>query len=239
MGGFTPSGNITAPYNPSPYGGSPYGGGPSSTTRSGLAVAALVLGLLSLLLFVTFVVPLLAFIFGLVSASSIKRSHGRVTGIKQARAGWILGALGMAGFAAVIVAAVIDERNDTDVAVDELEVGVCYDLPISSDTSTVSSLEPIPCGEPHQGELYYQYEMNPDQDREYPGQDKAFEEAALECVGQPFTDYVGVAYEQSAYEPYLIVPLKFNWKIGGGQASCFVVAADESLITGSVRGSGD
>ena len=233
-GSSFPSAVYQPPASPPP----PYTGPNGTGTRSGMAVAALVLGLISLVLFITFLPPLLAVIFGLISASAIKKSGGRLTGLGMARAGWILGALGLAGFAIAVTAIAIDESNDTDVNVDELSVGSCYDLPISSGTATVNSLEEVSCDEPHDGELFHQYEMNPDGDRSYPGEDAAFQEAFDECAGDPWEDYVGISYEESEYVPYFIVPVSLNWKIDGGEASCFVVTQDESPLTESVRGSG-
>ncbi|MEO6123218.1 MAG: septum formation family protein [Ilumatobacteraceae bacterium] len=214
---------------PQPYGATP------APKRSGLAVAALVLGLLSLLLFVTFIVPLLALIFGLISASSIKKSAGQLTGIKQARTGWILGILGLVGFAVVIAVA----ANNDDVRVGSLEVGSCYNLPVSEAKAEVSSLKQVPCSELHDGELFNQYKMNPAEDRDYPSDADLFAEAGQACLADPWTKYFGSEYSPSSdLSTYVLVPSKSLWNSGGGQASCFVVEIDSSKIVGSLKGSG-
>ena len=234
---FAPRPFPTQPTAPGMYGVGPSGPG-TTPARSGMAVAALVLGLLSLVLFFTLIVPVLALIFGLISASSIKKSAGRVTGLKMARAGWILGVLGVAGFIAIIVAVAVDESNDTDVSLDELEVGSCYDLPQSDEILELSSLDEVPCADPHRGELFHEYEMNPDRDREYPGQDALFEELGTECTGEVWTDYVGLEYAQSEFEVYLVIPVELNWRLARGGASCFIVDANDGELTGSAQDSG-
>jgi hypothetical protein len=237
---FPPSGPAfggTGPGGPAGFGGFGPGGSGGPSTRSGLAVAALVLGLLTLVLFWTLVVPVLAVVFGFVAASRIKHSGGMVTGAKMARAGWILGILGILGFVAIVIVAVASDDN-SDVALDELDIGSCYDLPQSDDVLELTTLDEVPCDEPHRSELIHQYDMNPDRDRSYPGQDGAFTEAAKVCTGEVWTDYVGLEYDQSVYEVYVVIPVELNWKLNRGEASCFVVDADDGLLTDVVAGSG-
>lgn len=240
------------PASSAPYGGTgpgpagPSGFGPSGfgpggfgnrPTRSGLAVAALVLGLITVLLFWTVVVPVLAVVFGLIAARSIKASRGQLTGLKMARAGWILGVVGLLGFAAVVVAVVVSERDDDDIALDDLEIGACYDLPATDEVLELSSLDAVPCDEPHRGELFHQYDMNPDRDRTYPGQSGAFDEAGEVCTGEAWTDYVGLEYQQSVFEVYVVIPDDLSWKLSRGEASCFVVDAGDGLLTEVAAGS--
>ena len=75
----------------------PYGGPLPPTQRlHGLATAALVCGLIGLVMFWFFgIVPFLALIFGLVSTRTINSSGGTPRGLGQARAGWILGLIGV------------------------------------------------------------------------------------------------------------------------------------------------
>ncbi|MCU1360279.1 MAG: hypothetical protein JWN99_1568, partial [Ilumatobacteraceae bacterium] len=75
--------------------GDGFASGPPS--RSGKATAGFVLGLASIVLFLSVVVPILAIVFGLLGAKEIKRSNGQRKGIVFARFGWILGLLGLIG----------------------------------------------------------------------------------------------------------------------------------------------
>jgi len=85
------------PPHPAPYGqpyGAPYGAGPGARPRNGMGVAALVLGILGLILsfFVVGAVPgILAIIFGLIGRSLAKRREATNGGM--ALAGIITGVL--------------------------------------------------------------------------------------------------------------------------------------------------
>jgi hypothetical protein len=71
-----------------------------------------------------------------VSAASTVSAPGvvRTGGLGQARAGWILGLVGLLAFGAFIAAAATgkldDDNDDSTVGVFELEVGKCYDIPL-------------------------------------------------------------------------------------------------------------
>lgn len=104
------------PENPPPgnqppggYGqpGQPYGGGPVPKRGKGMAVTALVLGVLGLLLSATIILlplgallGLIALILGLVASSKAKK--GRAGGRAMAVIGWILGLLSLLVAGAVI-----------------------------------------------------------------------------------------------------------------------------------------
>ena len=77
-----------------------YGAAPASG-RNGLAVASLVLGILSLPLCFLFVPALLAVIFGIIALSQIKGNPGQA-GRGQAIAGLILGGISL-GFIVVAI----------------------------------------------------------------------------------------------------------------------------------------
>jgi len=246
-GGYPPGAYPPGAYPPGAYppgsyppGSYPQGGfGATPSRRNGMATAALVLGLSSILLFWALVPPLLAFIFGLIGASKAKRSGGAIGGAGAARAGWILGLLGLAGFVAIIVAAANGAFDDNTKSVFDLEVGHCYDVPLGSsdETTTVSGLEEIDCTQAHNAELFFEGELNPNQDREFPGDlESAINEAGNACVA-PFQNYVS-ADDASKLQIYPLVADKAAWRITRGQYSCFaVVTPGEPLLTESVRNS--
>jgi hypothetical protein len=86
-------------YNPPPPPGYTAYDNPASVPQktNGLSVASLVLGILSIFLFCTYgVVAILAIVFGHVSLSQIKRSHGAQSGRGMAIAGLVCGYIGLA-----------------------------------------------------------------------------------------------------------------------------------------------
>lgn len=83
-------------WNSPPPGYSPYGTtAPTSTGTNGLAVASLVLGIASVMLFCFLIPPILAIIFGGVALGQIKRNPGQ-GGRGMAIAGLTLGIVGLA-----------------------------------------------------------------------------------------------------------------------------------------------
>ncbi len=79
---------------------------PQQRRQNGLAVAALVLGIVGLVLFVLIVPPILALVFGLVSLNQIKDSRGAQEGQGLAVAGIVLGSVGILFFVIYLIAAI-------------------------------------------------------------------------------------------------------------------------------------
>ena len=79
---------------------------PQHRRQNGLAVAALVLGIVGLVLFVLIVPPILALVFGLVSLNQIKDSRGAQEGQGLAVAGIVLGSVGILFFVIYLIAAI-------------------------------------------------------------------------------------------------------------------------------------
>ena len=220
-----------------PYEGPPAGMQPHP---NGKATAALVLGLCSIVLFVTFVVPVLAVIFGLIAAGEIRRSAPRQTGLAMARWGWILGLLGIIAFAGVVVAAILGHEDDNP-ADHDVTIGSCFNLPDTDagEFIDVVGFDPVSCDEPHDGELFHKGELNPDRDRTYPGEDAVWEEAVVICAGGPFTDYVGIAYDLSIYDVYVVFTRELGWKAAYGGYECYTYDPSGDPIVGSVRDTGE
>ena len=96
-----PEGQPTQPYG---YG---YGYGPGPQKTNGLAIAALVCGLVGLLFFPPILGPL-ALIFGLVALNQINKSGGTQKGKGMAIAGVVLGPIAIIGWLVWLDQAVLD-----------------------------------------------------------------------------------------------------------------------------------
>jgi hypothetical protein len=81
---------------------------PQQRRQNGMAVAALVLGIVGVLFFVVVIPPLLALVFGLVAMGQIKESRGTQDGQGLAVAGVVLGAVGLVFFVIFLVASIND-----------------------------------------------------------------------------------------------------------------------------------
>ena len=94
----------TPPPTDGPYGQQPqYGGQPAPT--HGSATTALVLGILSLVVCAPLGIP--AYIIGRRAEREVRESGGRLSGEGLAKAGWILGLIGMILMALGIVVLIL------------------------------------------------------------------------------------------------------------------------------------
>jgi hypothetical protein len=214
----TPSGG----FPPSPAGGPGFSA--AEEKPSGLALAAMILGIVGLFLFFIFLPSLIAFILGLVAASQLKKS-GTTTRLGMARAGWIMGAIGMVAFVAVVVVAVV--FNDEKAALD-LEVGECVKLENlgSSDVEEIGTIPVVDCDETHNGEVFGVKELNPDGDRDYPESDEALAREAFVACQADFEAYVGERLAESDFGIYPIFPNEDSWDEAEGKTICIAVRND-------------
>jgi len=131
------------PATPGGYGTSGGYGAPVPSPSNGLATAALVLGIVSLVLCQWMFLPgLVAFILGLVAAGTAKKIGG--VGLGKARAGWILGLASVVVGVAVwvfgtiaFVAAIIGFAENLDVPVGDVADPGTYSTMV--DTCDLSS----------------------------------------------------------------------------------------------------
>jgi len=132
------------------------------------------------------------------------------------------------------------ERNDEgtvvaggEESVFDLEVGDCWNTPSGADDK-LGNVEAVPCGDPHDSEVYYQYETDL---AEFPGDDAMFESAAEGCL-EEFEAFVGATYDESDLDIRALFPTAGSWDDGDRVVSCSVYAIDDSKLTGSMEGIG-
>jgi nitrogen fixation-related uncharacterized protein len=231
-----------APAVPGPaYGYGPvYGGYGPQRRRSGLAVAAMVLGIVGVPLFMLLVPALLALVFGVVSLRQVRESAGRVTGRGMAVTGIVLGTLSLAGGGLFWWAGAtgrLDDENGNSVFDDpaELVVGDCYDLPDSGEFGVASR---VACGEPHDGQYFHSEALRKGRE-DFPGTGEVERRSEEACGRSEFTEFVGVPIEESRYSVFYLAPAEFSWTARDGEVQCFVANYDESPIIGSVEGIGE
>jgi hypothetical protein len=59
--------------------------------------------------------------------------------------------------------------------------------------------------------------------------------AQTQCGGA-FGTYVGVDFQSSSLEMFIAMPSDLTWAKGDRQIGCVVLAADDTMLTGSVKG---
>jgi hypothetical protein len=174
----------------------------------------MILGIIGLVLCFIVVPSLLALIFGLVAAGQIKRGAGAVTGRGLARAGWIMGIIGLLAGGAFIVAAASGAFEGGETAVFDLERGDCANFDFNPEAGRiieVSTVDVVDCDEEHEAEVIEVGELNPDEDRDYPSNDELLEESYAACGREDRTNI------------FPVFPDEDGWNDHGGPFVCFEV----------------
>jgi hypothetical protein len=126
-----------------------------------------------------------------------------------------------------------DPSQGTDDDVFSLVVGDCFDD--ESDADTTSTVDIVDCSVPHSYEAIASIQMT---EAEYPGEEAAQSEADSAC-NDPFTQYVGLGYDESIYDYSFYYPTQETWDdpvLQDREILCLAFADDDSKITGSVEG---
>ncbi len=125
--------------------------------------------------------------------------------------------------------------TEGSVAADEISVGDCVNDPEgveSEEGAEFTSIDAVPCDQPHDNEVYHQYEL-PEGD--WPGDDAVFQSAGEGCQGE-FEAFVGTPYDQSALDFAPIVPNQVAWDEGDREVSCAVYDPEGGKVTGTLKG---
>ncbi len=125
-----------------------------------------------------------------------------------------------------------------EVASNDLRVGDCLLYPdeVGSDGSfEFESLTAVPCGEPHDMEIFAQIPMP---SGPYPGV-AALTEYGEERCAEPFETYVGLPVEHEARLIYSVsYPFEESWDAGDRNLDCVIETWDGTQVTGSQKGAG-
>ncbi|MER5435523.1 DUF4190 domain-containing protein [Streptomyces sp. NPDC002588] len=221
-----------APYGPVPY--QVWGQGYTPFTRpapvNGVAIAALVLGLLCFL-------PAVGLVLGIVALVQIRRRGERGKGM--AIAGAVVSALGLALWAVSLSTNVASEvwagvkegaRGNGSFSLAE---GDCFDVPGSTFDQDVYDADKVPCSGEHDGEVFATIPLA---DGSYPGDDYVEGKAEDKC----WTLQDGYAMDTWALtddvDVYYLTPTSESWEWGDHEINCVFADTDESgTLTGSLR----
>lgn len=118
--------------------------------------------------------------------------------------------------------------ESANIDVFSLEVGDCM---AATDSTEIDDVDVVPCTEPHEEEVFYEITMD----------DGAFSDAAIDaasesCGGPAFTDFVGLAYDDSVLEVYPIVPTEGSWDDLNDRVVQCVISDPAGSITVSLKG---
>jgi hypothetical protein len=129
------------------------------------------------------------------------------------------------------------ERDDSGaiasrqtVPVTGLQEGDCFDLP---DSQEVGDIDVVPCGEPHDAEVFHVYDL-PDADSRPDAEAIAI--ANRDACVPAFEGFVGHDFDSSDLDILTFDPSEESWQEGDRTVLCSVVEVDRSPMTGSARG---
>lgn len=118
----------------------------------------------------------------------------------------------------------------------KLVPGDCFNDETNADT--VSTVDIVECSVPHTYEAYASIMMTEDT---YPGDQAAQDEADAACA-DPFTQYVGLPYDQSKYGYSFYYPTQQTWddpRLQDREILCLAVDDNQADVTGSVKGANE
>lgn len=118
--------------------------------------------------------------------------------------------------------------ESANIDVFSLKVGDCK---MSSATGEIQDVDVVPCEESHDEEVYYEFKMD---DGEF--SEEAVDAATQECVGEAYTTFVGVAWDDSALDVYPITPTQRTWDELNDRVIQCVISDPAGPVTGSLEG---
>lgn len=197
-------------YQLSPYPQEPALSRPRGT--NGFAIAALIFGILGGFL--------LSVIFGIVALVKIRKTG-------QSGKGLAIAGLALSGvWLLVIGTAVVLAGKDGKVSVDRVQTGDC--IKTLSESDVVYRMPVVPCTQPHQGEVYGEFELTRG---DYPG-DAAIENEASSQCGTLLERYAPQAVD-FAGDMFYLYPRSTDWRRGDRTVTC--IAYSDPAVTGSLK----
>jgi hypothetical protein len=122
--------------------------------------------------------------------------------------------------------------SSREVGVGALEVGNCVKDDTLRDEGQVETVDVVPCGQPHDLEVYVNVTVPGD---DFPG-DQALEKFADQSCVAHFKDYVGIPLRDSEFDYFSYLPSENSWNDGDQVVTCGLIDPDGEKLTGSARG---
>ncbi|MEV6120903.1 DUF4190 domain-containing protein [Streptomyces sp. NPDC052077] len=224
--GHYPQGSPAAPWG-HPYGPPP----PPEAPVNGVAIAALVLGILCFL-------PAVGLVLGIIALRQIGRRGERGKGL--AVAGSVLSGVGIGLWAIALATGgaadfwegfreVAGDRSGTPFT---LSKGDCYNSPGGSVEGEIDEVDEVPCDSPHDAEVVGSFRIP---GRTYPGDDGIAELADDRCYRIAETYAMDSWALPDEVDLYYLTPSPASWRLGDREVTCGFARTDAEPLTGSLR----
>ncbi|MFI7504361.1 DUF4190 domain-containing protein [Streptomyces sp. NPDC049687] len=224
------------PYPQGPYAPAPYqvwGQGYTPFTRpapvNGVAIAALVLGLLCFL-------PAVGLVLGIVALVQIKKRGERGRGM--AIAGAVVSSLGLALW---VVSLSTNAASDFWESAKEgargntfsLVTGDCFDVPGPGFDQDVYDVDKVSCSGEHEGEVFGTVPLS---GGSYPGEDYVTDQAEDKCWTLQDSYAMDPWALTDDVDVYYLTPTSESWEWGDREITCvFAGTGGSGTLTGSLR----
>ncbi|MFB4352056.1 septum formation family protein [Microbacterium sp. LS_15] len=120
----------------------------------------------------------------------------------------------------------VTESSNIDIF--SLKLGDCK---MASATGLIEDADVVPCDQPHDEEVYYEITMD---DGEF--SEEAIDTASQECIGDAYTNFVGIGFQDSTLEVYPITPTQQTWDQLNDRVVQCVISDPAGQTTGSLKG---
>ncbi|WP_328879536.1 DUF4190 domain-containing protein [Streptomyces sp. NBC_00299] len=219
---------VQGPYPHHPYGAyGPYG---PSAPVNGVAIGALVLGILCFL-------PAVGLALGLLALVQIRKRGERGTGM--AVAGSVLSTVGIALWALMLSTGAASDFWDgfTGAASGEgtafaLATGDCFNSSTGTLEGETYDVDEVPCTEEHDAEVVGVVKVP---DGSFPGDDELAEVADDQCYEQAGRYALDAWAVPDGVDVYYLVPTRQSWRFGDRAITCMFGSTDGKPLAESLR----
>lgn len=118
--------------------------------------------------------------------------------------------------------------ESANIDIFSLKLGDCLQ---ESATGLLEDVDVVPCEEPHDQEVYYEITMD---DGEF--SEEAVDAASEECIGDAYTSFVGIGYQESTLDVTTISPTQDTWDGLNDRVIQCIVFDSAGQTTGSLEG---
>jgi hypothetical protein len=199
---------------------------------NGLAIASLVTALTC--------IPLVGLVLGIFGLLQIRRRGDRGRGL--AIAGVIVSGAWTLLIVAFVTLGVAGAFDDGNTQVQDLKVGQCFNTVNQSlsdyggDGTRSTTVNVVPCGDPHDAEAYAVVPLTAGPDGGYPGLDAAAGTSSTLCANA-VGSYLGADGSADGMDIYYYMPPEDGWNNGDRDVTCFFGSVS-GKVTGSVQPGG-
>lgn len=109
-----------------------------------------------------------------------------------------------------------------------LELGDCM---MDAPSGLREDIDVVPCTEPHDQEVFHEITM-PDGDFS----ETDIDAASMECIGEPYTAFIGLEKAESVFEVFPLIPSETSWDEHDDRTIQCVIFDPSGPVTGTLAG---